>query len=548
MDPQVLRWLIDNYLTKPSEHAFDVYVRGLLMWLWWLISVAMISRLAKNFQDYFVNVMTQQIGTDIYQNTIAHTFSLPYAVFEDQQSGQLLQKLIKAKESIQMYIGSLIGIVFFSLVGITVVLGYSFIVDYRIGLLYLLLMPIVAITTFSLSSKIKTAQTNIAIQSNALSGSITESLRNVSLIKMLGLVSQEITRISGSNTKILDLELQKVKTVRTMEFIQGTLINGMRVTLIGFLWYLVYDGSITVWELMSLYFYSFFLFSQLSQFGQVTKNYQEAKANHDILQEIMLQQPEAVDTHLPKVDTITSIRMDTVSFGYSPEKEVIHQLSASWNSGQSIAFVGPSGSGKSTILKLLSWLYKPSQGTILINGKPTSEINMTAFKQQIWIVSQDTQLFSGTIRDNLLFVAPQSNENDLLTVLHQASLTTFISELPQGLNTMIGEGGIKLSWWQKQRLAIARALLRNPQILIFDEATSSLDSIVEKEITDTIHAISKSRPDLMTIIVAHRLSTVMHADMIYVLEHWTVSESGTHKELLDHYGLYQAMWRQQIGE
>lgn len=195
----------------------------------------MISRLAKNFQDYFVNVMTQQIGTDIYQNTIAHTFSLPYAVFEDQQSGQLLQKLIKAKESIQMYIGSLIGIVFFSLVGITVVLGYSFIVDYRIGLLYLLLMPIVAITTFSLSSKIKTAQTNIAIQSNALSGSITESLRNVSLIKMLGLVSQEITRISGSNTKILDLELQKVKTVRTMEFIQGTLINGMRVTLIGFL-------------------------------------------------------------------------------------------------------------------------------------------------------------------------------------------------------------------------------------------------------------------------------------------------------------------------
>lgn len=183
-----------------------------------------------------------------------------------------------------------------------------------------------------------------------------------------------------------------------------------------------------------------------------------------------------------------------------------------------------------------------------MNSIPTTEINLTALKQKIGIVSQDAQLFSGTIRDNLLFVAPQATDEDIRLVLKQASLESYIAELELGLDTMIGEGGVKLSGGQRQRLAIARALLRQPQILIFDEATSALDSLVEKEIADTIRDISQSRPDLMTVIVAHRLSTVMHADMIYVLEQGNLTESGNHTQLLDQHGLYAAMWRQQIGE
>lgn len=518
------------------------------MWLGWLIWVAMISRIAKNFQDYFVNVMTQHIGTSIYQHTINHTFSLPYKVFEDQQSGQLLQKLVKAKDSIQTYIASLINVVFFALVGMVFVLSYSFLVDRRIGVAYLILLPIMTITTMMMSRYIKKAQETISKESNIIAGSITESIRNVSLIKMLWLVWQEIKRLDVGNKKILWLELKKIQTVRLIEFIQGTLINAMRVCLIGLLWYLVYINAITIGELMSLYFYSFFLFGQLSLFGTVAKNYQEAKANHDILQDIMKQSKEPTTHHLHKLSDIKTITFNTVSFGYQEQNNILHNISRTVKAGQNIAFVWPSGSGKSTILKLLAWLYPPSQWDIMYNNMSVSTLDVTHLKQRIWLVSQDAQLFTGTIRDNLIFVQPRATDQDCRTVLAQASLDTFIRELPEWLMTMIGEWGIKLSGGQRQRLAIARALIRKPDILIFDEATSALDSIVEKEISDTIHLVAQSNPQLITILVAHRLSTVMRSDVIYVLEQWTIVESGKHDQLIDQKWLYYALWREQSGK
>lgn len=545
---------MDNYLTKPDSRTPTEFFHGILLWASGFVLTAMISRLAKNFQDYFINVMTQKIWTSIYQNTISHTFSLPYAAFEDQQSWQLLQKLIKAKESIQTYIANLISIVFFSLVGIVFVLVYSFSVDRRVGLAYLLLMPIVWFTTMSLSKKIKSAQASISIQSNTLSWSITESIRNVSLIKMLGLVEQEITRIDVANNKILDLELDKVKKVRTMEFLQGTLINTMRVSLITILWYLVYKGSISVGQLLSLYFYSFFLFWQLSQFWMVVKSYQEARANHDILQEILRKEVEPTITDGVVMNSIDSISSKNLSFSYDTGKQVLNNISFSIEKWKTVAFVWPSGSGKSTILKLICGLYFPTHGNIYFHwidstGKefdsPLSLLDRTSYQQNIWIVSQDAQLFSGTIRENLLFVQPQASDQDCRDSLEYAQLASFINTLPDSLDTIIGEGGIKLSGGQRQRLAIARALLRKPSILIFDEATSALDSIVEKEISDTILSISNKNDSLITVLVAHRLSTVMKADSIYVLEQGTIVEFWSHEKLIQEKGLYSALWREQ---
>jgi ATP-binding cassette subfamily B protein len=198
-------------------------------------------------------------------------------------------------------------------------------------------------------------------------------------------------------------------------------------------------------------------------------------------------------------------------------------------------------------VKLLVGLYTPNSGTIFINNVPAAEIRYNDLRRQIGFVTQETQLFFGTIRDNLLFVKQDATDEEMLHALHQASCDNIINRSGKGLDKLLGEGGVKLSGGEKQRVAIARALLRHPRLLIFDEASSALDSLTEEKVTETIREISKQR-DPITILIAHRLATILHADVIYVLEKGKIVESGSHIDLIAKRGLYYAMWRQQIGE
>jgi ATP-binding cassette subfamily B protein len=227
--------------------------------------------------------------------------------------------------------------------------------------------------------------------------------------------------------------------------------------------------------------------------------------------------------------------------------KAIDDISFTVKTGESIAFVGPSGSGKTTLMKLLVGLYRPQEGNIFYNGIDENGIDFNDLRNQIGFVTQDTQLFSGTIKENLLFVNPMATDEELTEALHKASCQNLLQRAEKGLDTMIGEGGLKLSGGEKQRLSIARALLRKPKLLIFDEATSALDSLTEEEISKTIRQVTTTQEQI-TILIAHRLSTIMYADRIYVLEKGQVVETGTHNKLLDEKGLYYAMWRQQIGE
>jgi ATP-binding cassette subfamily B protein len=215
--------------------------------------------------------------------------------------------------------------------------------------------------------------------------------------------------------------------------------------------------------------------------------------------------------------------------------------------GQTIAFVGPSGAGKTTLVKLLVGLYRPGAGKILYNGVSSDRIDLDRFRERIGFVTQDAQLFSGTIRENLLFVRPDATDEQCLAVMKRSAATSLLNRADKGLDTVIGEGGMKISGGEKQRLSIARALLRDPHLLVFDEATSSLDSLTEEEISRTMRDVAEDA-DVITVLIAHRLSTVLHADRIYVLEQGRIVEQGHHDELLDRKGLYYAMWRQQVGE
>ncbi len=547
LDPQIFRILIDRYANRFAELSARDYIEGVGILLIATMGVAFISRVAKSFQDYYTNVITQRLGARMYNDSVTHSFSLPYAVFEDQRSGEFLSKLQAARNDAQKLVGLSVNILFFTIVGVLFVLVYAFIVHWSIGLVYLLTMPSLGIVTFWITGKIKTAQTEIVGETQALAGSTTETLRNVELVKSLGLEQQEIDRLNKTNEKILGLELKKVRLIRVYSFIQGTLINAMRMGIMLLMLWLIYTRQITLGEFFSLLFYSFFIFNPLSMLGDVSTSYQETRASLEKLDEILKQDKEKHAANPKPIVDIKSIAFKDVTFGYqSGNGDALQNINLNIESGKTVAFVGPSGSGKSTTVKLIVGLYHPTKGRVEFNGISSQEIDLIALRNRIGLVAQETQLFAGTIRENLLFVRPNATDQEAIKALTAASANSLIERGNKGLDTKIGEGGLKLSGGEKQRLAIARALLRDPDILIFDEATSSLDSITEESITNTIKEIEKTHPELIRILIAHRLSTVVHADTIYVLEKGKLVEQGTHDELLKKNGLYSALWRQQI--
>ncbi|USN45798.1 MAG: ABC transporter ATP-binding protein [Candidatus Woesearchaeota archaeon] len=548
LDPQIFRLLIDQYATRASDIGQAKFIRGVLLLLGAFVGVALVSRTAKTFQDYFVNVVTQRVGANMYAKSVEHTFSLPFSVYEDRRSGEVLSKLQKARTDAQSLIEGFVNTIFLSVIGMIFVIAYAWYVHWLVGLAYLALLPIVGTFTFLLSKKIKYAQKKIVTQTANLAGATTETLRNVELVKSLGLEAQEIKRLNKVNEEILNLELGKIKMVRTLMFYQGTLVNAMRAMITFVLLWLVFQGAVSIGEFFTLFVYSFFIFSPLAQFGSVATQFREAKASNEELEEILSMPAEPRAKHPLALQEIKSVSFHNVRFQYVSAKEhAVQDITLSAVSGQTIAFVGPSGSGKSTLMKLLVGLHKPSKGEVRYNDIDLQKLNVEEVRSRIGLVAQETQLFAGSLKDNLLFVNPTATKDDCVRVLKLAQADHLLKR-GKGLGTLIGEGGIKLSGGEKQRLAIARALLRNPELIIFDEATSALDSLTEKEITETIKHIVKVRPNIITVLIAHRLSTIAQADTIYVLEKGKIIETGTHTTLLAKKGLYAALWRQQSAQ
>jgi len=548
LDPWIFRKIIDTYVTRYQEYTTEEFFQGAGLLILAAMGVAMVSRIAKNFQDYYVNVITQRLGAKIYSDGLAHSLELPYSVFEDQRSGETLGILQKVRTDTEKLITALINIVFTSLVGVTFVFVYAINIHWSIAVVYISVIPVLGVISSVLSKKIKIVQKTIVSETTALAGSTTESLRNIELVKSLGLSSQEIKRLSNTTDKILKLELKKVKYVRSLSFIQGTLVNLLRNMILLLMLYLIFAGRISVGEFFSLFIYSFFIFGPLQELGNIINIYRETEVSLDNFRGILSTPKEKKPLKPAVLGRITSLKFNSVSFKHqSANRNALENISFETVKGQTIAFVGPSGSGKTTLVKLLVGLYHPEAGQVLYNDIPGTDIDLDELREKIGFVTQDTQLFSGTIRENLLFVRPDASDEDCLRVLQKAACQNLLARADKGLDTVIGEGGVKVSGGEKQRLSIARALLREPNILVFDEATSSLDSITEEEITETIRDVSVIQ-DHITILIAHRLSTIMHADKIFVLEKGHIIESGKHDELIAEKGLYYAMWRQQIGE
>ncbi|MEQ1868545.1 MAG: ABC transporter ATP-binding protein [Vicinamibacterales bacterium] len=548
LDPLIFRHVIDEYATRFSDYTTGQFFRGVSLLLGAAVGVAFVSRVAKNFQDYCISVITQRIGAQIYADGISHSLKLPYAVFEDQRSGETLGRLQKVRTDVEKLIAISINVLFTSVVGIIFVVIYSFSVHWVIAPVYFATVPVLGVLSSVLSRKIKTIQKVIVAETTALAGSTTESLRNIELVKSLGLAEQEIARLNATTGKILQLELKKVRYIRSLSFIQGTTVNFLRTSILFLMLYLIFARAITVGQFFSLFIYSFFIFGPLQELGNVINVYRETEVSLNAFRAILQMPLEPKPANPAPVKDLQRLTFEHVTFKHqSATSPALTDISFEVERGDTIAFVGPSGSGKTTLVKLLVGLYPPQSGDILYNGHSAATVDLDQLRERIGFVTQDTQLFSGSIRENLLFVNPTATDAQCLEVLRQASCDGLLARAEKGLDTVIGEGGVKVSGGEKQRLSIARALLRRPHLLVFDEATSSLDSLTEEDITTTIREVGVNR-DVMTILIAHRLSTIMHADRIFVLERGRIVESGPHAELLEQKGLYYAMWRQQIGE
>lgn len=548
IDPIIFGKIIDDYANNTAGRSQSELVNGVLFWLGVAVAIAILARLARAFQDYIMRLAVQRFGMQIFNDGLKQTLRLSFQEYEEQRSGETLAVLQKVRIDTERFISSFINILFSSLVGFGFLIWYSITKHWAMIPIFLIGFLVIGSITGVLSRKIKTVQRRINRETTQMSGIITESLRNIELVKSLGLTYPEVRRMRVHTQAIFDLEMSKTKQVRFLSFLQGTTLNFLRQSVLFALLWLIFREILTPGELIAMQFISTSIFMPLQDVGNIIIHYREAESSLTMFDKLMRKPIERRPDDPQELGSLNEIVFDRVVFKHKTASyNAIDDISIRVKSGETVAFVGPSGSGKSTLVKLLVGLYRPVSGQVLFNNIGAEQIRYNEMRRQIGFVTQDTQLFAGTIRDNLTFVKPDATDEEIVEALNKASCEGLLARSDKGIDTLLGESGLKLSGGEKQRISIARALIRHPRLLIFDEATSALDSLTEETITQTVREIS-GRKEQITILIAHRLSTVMHADRIVVLERGRIAEEGSHDELVEAKGLYYAMWRQQIGE
>jgi ATP-binding cassette subfamily B protein len=548
IDPIIFGKIIDEYALNPGDKPADQLVVGALRWLGIAVAIALLARLFQAFTEYVTRLIVQKFGMDIFNEGLRHTLRLPYHEFEETSSGQVVSALQKVRSDNERFITAFINVLFTALVGVAFLVWYSITKHWALIPVFLIGLVLLGGLTSILSRKIKSLQRSVLVQTNILSGAITESLRNIELVKSMGLTFPEIRRLRGFTERIFNLEMNKVRKVRALQFLQGATLLFLKESILFLLLWLIFHKLLSPGELISMQFISQRIIFPLQELGNIILAFREAQASLQIFDELMKKEPEYRPEEPVELGDIESLRFEKVGFTYrKATQKAVEDLSFSVHRGETIAFVGPSGSGKSTLVKLLVGLYMPTEGMIYYDEIPARDIRYNRVRKQLGFVTQETQLFSGTIGENMRFVKPDATDEEIYQALEKAAALKIVQGTERGLDTILGENGKKLSGGERQRLAIARALLRNPRILIFDEATSALDSITEEGITQTVKDIAEAGGQI-TILIAHRLSTIMYANRIYVLEKGSIVEWGTHEALVEKKGLYYAMWRQQIGE
>ena len=550
IDPLILRHVLDQYVMRRDDFSPHGFLLGVIFWMSLILVAALIAWVARGFQTQSVCSLAQRVSNQIYSDGMSHSLEISYAELEHRRSGDTMSQLQRTRREVEIFLTSAVNVLFTAVVGLIFVILYAARLHWSVPLFLGVTAPMVMFFSVLLSRKIRSTQEEIVKQSSVLVGSAGESLKNMELVKSLGLTGNEVSRFRTGSDRILELELRRIRHARIYSLFHGAGVHIVRVSLFLLLLYLFSLGKGTVGQFFSLFLYSYFILGPLQDCGNVIGQYRELEATLTAFGELMDHPRESKPVEPVSISVLETLEFDSVSFTYgltgSGHGPAAQGISFRASRGETIAFVGQSGAGKSTLIKLLSGLYPPSEGRILFNGISSSEVDWNSLRNRTGLVTQETHLFSGTIRENLMFAAPDATEDECLLALQQAAVTSLLERGRDGLDSKVGEGGLQLSGGERQRLAIARALLRRPQLVLFDEATSALDSVTEQAIGETIRNLAIAN-QFITIVISHRLATVARADCIYVLAKGHIVESGKHERLMANNGLYCDMWQRQSG-
>ena len=509
-----------------------------------IVGIVIFSILVNSLTSYlltrFVGVEAQQLIAELRTKVQKKVLTLPINYFDNNKSGALVSRIMTDVEGVRNLVGTgfvqLIGGILASFAAF----AYLITISFKLTIFVLLPMALFAVIALKAFGYIRPIFRERGKKSAEVSGRLTESLNGIRVIKGFGAEAQELNIFSKGVDEIFQL-VKKSMTAQALMASSGVLMIGLASAgVMGIGSYLGLNNG----EFISYTAMIAFLVAPIIQIGNIGSQFTEAFAGLDRTEEIMSMSPEE-DESVRNIE-LDSINGDVVfkdvSFSYLEDSEVIHNISFEAKKGSMTALVGTSGSGKSTIAGLTASFLNPNSGKITVDGIDLSKIKLVSYRKKLGVVLQDDFLFEGSIKDNILFSNPKASEKQLQDAVKAANVHEFTERFENGINTLIGERGVKLSGGQRQRITIARAIIANPRILILDEATSNLDNESESLIQESLKTLMKGRT---TFVIAHRLSTIRQADQILVIENGEIAEKGTHEKLLSLEGRYYKLHKYQ---
>jgi ATP-binding cassette, subfamily B, bacterial len=490
--------------------------------------------------------LAQTVEHEARMDTYAHVQRLELGYFEDQSTGGLMSVLNDDVNQLERFLDVGATAIIQVVVNVLIVGAIFLLADPWLFLVAFAPIPVIVFGSFLYQRLLEPRYADVRSRVGHLSGTLSNNLGGIATIKAFTAEDRETARVAGESDAYREANRRAIRLSSAfVPIIRIAILAGFTMTLLvgG---NQVLDGDLAVGFFSVLVFMTQRLLWPLTRLGETFDLYQRAMASTRRILDLLSVRPRIIEGSglLPRPVT-GAIRFDDVRFSYASGPEVLRGLDLDIPAGETHAVVGLTGAGKSTIVKLLLRLYEPSGGRVTVDGVDVRELTFGDLRGAIGLVSQDVFLFDGTVRENIAYGDPDAPDEAIEEAARLAEAHDFIQALPEGYDTMVGERGQKLSGGQRQRLSIARAIVRNPAILVLDEATSSVDNETEAAIQRSLDTVSRNRT---TLVIAHRLSTIRHADRIHVLERGQVKEAGTHDELLEAGGLYAALWRVQTGE